>query len=261
VRSAVRVTSRRWRRALASVKPAREGGRFLIFAQGRTGSTLLVELLDSHPRVTCDGEIFSPNTYGRIRDLDRHLRGSVNMAVATGDTYGFKVKPYQLTHHGADPRAFLQRRTDEGWAIIHLVRSNYVRHALSTSMREQRGLIKVHVGSAAEALEQTRRFHIDPVRLVHSARGRREFFLEECRALDDIPHLTVEYERDLFPPDAHQATADRVFASLGLPSSPVSTRLARLNPGDLSAKIANFDEVVAAVDRSEFAGMLTAVGS
>ncbi len=33
--------------------------KFIIFGQGRSGSTLLMELLDSHPEIKCDSELFT----------------------------------------------------------------------------------------------------------------------------------------------------------------------------------------------------------
>jgi LPS sulfotransferase NodH len=229
-----------------------------VFAQGRTGSTLLVQLLDSHPSVVCDGEIFSPNRFGRIRHLDRHLRGSIGLASPRGKHYGFKVKPYQLTFHGVDVRTFLERRAAEGWNIVHLVRSNFVRHALSTTIAEQRGYAHADRGSEAAARELVSVYRLDAMQLVTDARGRCEMLRLETQALDGIRHHTVEYECDLLHTDAHQATADGVFRYLGLPPSPVSTRLARLSADDLTTRIANYDEVLAAVERSEFAGMLAA---
>lgn len=32
--------------------------KFVIFGQGRTGSTLLTSLLSSHPEITCEGECY-----------------------------------------------------------------------------------------------------------------------------------------------------------------------------------------------------------
>jgi LPS sulfotransferase NodH len=238
-----------------------EGSRFLIFAQGRTGSTLLVELLDCHPRIVCDGEIFSPSQFGRIRNLDRHLRGSIGMAAAAGSHYGFKVKPYELTHHGVEVRTFLEQRAADGWAIVHLARTNFIRHALSSDMSEQRGRAHIDVGSAAAAAEISRVYRVDPTQIVDSARGRRQLLLGERRALVGIGHHSVEYERDLADALAHQGTADAIFQYLGLPPSPISARLARLNPDDLSTKITNYEELLAAVDASEFAGMLEPVRS
>ncbi len=33
--------------------------KFIIFGQGRSGSTLLKQLLDSHPEITCEGELLN----------------------------------------------------------------------------------------------------------------------------------------------------------------------------------------------------------
>src|SRR4051812_11468170 len=72
-------------------RPQRDQRRFVVFAQGRTGSTLLVDLLRSSPGVHCDEEI-----------LDRpvrlpHLWIASRRAARPGTGYGFKVKIYQLT--------------------------------------------------------------------------------------------------------------------------------------------------------------------
>lgn len=34
--------------------------RFVIFGEGRTGSDLLANLLNSHPRIVCDLELLGP---------------------------------------------------------------------------------------------------------------------------------------------------------------------------------------------------------
>jgi fatty acid/phospholipid biosynthesis enzyme len=47
--------------------------RFVIFAQGRTGSTLLTSTLDTHPQITCNDEIRSDKS---ISDAVRRKRGA-----------------------------------------------------------------------------------------------------------------------------------------------------------------------------------------
>lgn len=64
--------------------------RFVIFGQGRSGSQLLCDLLDSHSQIRWDKEILSQPTlrpYQLI--LNRALLSSCN-------AYGFKVKIDQL---------------------------------------------------------------------------------------------------------------------------------------------------------------------
>jgi len=254
LRSNAARTASRWRRAFASLRTEPEGERFVILAQGRTGSTLLTQLVGSHPQIVCDGEIFAPRRFGRIRNDDRHLRGSINMVATRGAYYGFKVKPYELEHHGLDVRTFLERRVADGWAVIHLSRSNFIRHALSTIMLEQDNARRAIGASTPEAGT----YRIDPAYLIQNALNRREWLRKEGLALDGIEHYAITYERHLVAPDEHQGTADGIFTWLQLPSSPVQTRTSRQNPDDLSTMIANYDELLEVVEASEFAGMLAA---
>ena len=111
------------------------GTRLVIFAQGRTGSELLCDLLHSHSLIHCDKEILNQpvlSPYGHIR------RCALS---STKNTYGFKVKIDQLTQRQKvrDVKAFLTRLHEEGWKIIYLSRRNLLRHALSDVLRVRSG--------------------------------------------------------------------------------------------------------------------------
>ncbi|MEM9823740.1 MAG: hypothetical protein AAF985_21830, partial [Bacteroidota bacterium] len=120
-------------------------GKFVIFGQGRTGSTLLVDLLNSHPTIACEQEIFSRRYHllsGKLRWPYRFLQGME--ARHAHQTFGFKVKIYQLTlHQHLDPMDFLDRLEQRGYQIIYLRRDNFLEHAIS-------GL----------SAQQTKRFHL-----------------------------------------------------------------------------------------------------
>src|SRR3954469_16063388 len=108
-------------------RPERTQRRFLVFAQGRTGSTLLLDLLRSSPGVHCDEEL-----------LDRPVRSphlwiaAHRAAQGAAAGYGFKVKIYQLTDAQgiADPGRWLGGMDRRGWSVIWLHRRNLLRHVL-----------------------------------------------------------------------------------------------------------------------------------
>lgn len=50
--------------------------RFVIFAQGRTGSTLLTSTLDTHPQVACHDEILQLTLAMPLRLVENAARGS-----------------------------------------------------------------------------------------------------------------------------------------------------------------------------------------
>lgn len=225
-------------------RPAR---RFVIFAQGRSGSTLLADLLNSHPQVYCADEILTwkrrdPTRYALACSVGHH-----------GDTYGFKVKIYQLTEAQeiADPGAWLRRMHAEGWAIIHLRRANVFRQALSSMVAAQRRLYHLEGSASAPAPVA-----IDAGQLLEQTLQRSHLCTAEAQALEGIPHCSVVYEDDLLDPAHHQRTASRVFEFLGLEEVTVSTGLRKIADTSLEQVVANADEVLAVMGASPFADLL-----
>ncbi len=73
--------------------------KFIIFAQWRTGSTLLADLLNSLSDITCEGELLLPFTNSRIRKvIFPYLYIKGRSVKAKTRIYGFNVKLYQLKH-------------------------------------------------------------------------------------------------------------------------------------------------------------------
>lgn len=224
--------------------------RFVIFAQGRSGSTLLADLLNSHPEVVCDDEILT---------FRRHWPARYAHACSVGHratAWGFKVKVYQLTQNQrmVHPGDFLHQLHDRGWKILHLQRRNLLRQALSSMVAELRGGL-YHQPTAAGSGRATAAVHIDPDELVRRCRERERFVEEESRALDGLPYLHLRYEDDLLGPDDHQATADRVFTHLGVTPLPVATTLTKLAGSPLDG-VANGAEVRRRLEDSPYAAYL-----
>lgn len=222
--------------------------RFVIFAQGRSGSTLLADLLNSHPQVYCADEIL---TWKRMNPARYARACSVGHRA---DTYGFKVKIYHLTEAQGivTPGAWLRRMHDDGWSVIALQRANVLRQALSSLVAEQRRLYHLEgaVGNAPPPV------FVDAEELLRRTDARVRICEDERAALADVPHLAVSYESDLLRPECHQRTADRLFDYLGLRPVPVSTTLRKIADGSLSTVVANAPQVTAAVRASRYADLL-----
>lgn len=229
----------------ASLRPA--GGRrrgepptqFVVFAQGRTGSTLLVDLLHSIPAVHCDEEIRT----APVRFPRQWVAG--HRARHRTQAYGFKVKIYQLTDVQGirDVGRWVQHMRSDGWEIIHLFRRNLLRHVISNIAADQRGSF-TYRGSAPPALTP---LHIEPDHLVRWMRTREAVGLQELVALDGFPTLPV-CEDDLAEGDSHQARLDRLTEARRLPASVARTSVRRAGGGPLSDLLANADEVARALE-------------
>ena len=222
------------RAALASDAATRP--RFVVQSLGRSGSTLLTDLLSAHPQIECDSEILSHRllitTPGRlVRDRAR---------LFPSKCYGFKMRPRHYQDQGiTDPAAFLGALHADGWQVVHLERRNRLRIALSWVANEQTKIVHRTVRDRSSVQRQ----HVPVDMLLRQlARVAHDVDVEQ-RALAGVPHHRMVYEDDLLGLDTRQASMDRLFATLGLPPAAVSTRLVRLTSDRLEEFVENHDEV------------------
>ncbi|WP_296717308.1 hypothetical protein [Erythrobacter sp.] len=213
----------------------------LIFAQGRSGSTVLESLLGSTGHVTARGELLGD---GHERTLFPRalLRGHARRT--GGRSLLCHVKIYHLTRdreragsRTLDPQTFLRGLAEEGWRIIYLTRTDRVRHVLS--------------GLVAEARNNYHKLDDRPVTTAVTVRRatleawiaqRRALEQEERAALAGLDYHEVVYERDLEQAAAHQQTIDRVLDFLDLSHRSVSTPFRKVNARPLREIVANYDE-------------------
>jgi hypothetical protein len=222
--------------------------RFVLFGQGRTGSELLRSLLNTHPRVRCEGEILARPRLFPAAFVEGHARASDRPA------YGFKAKVYQLSEdQHLDPRAFVRRLTGDGWQVVYLYRRNLLRQALSNVVARHRRAYHRKAGQDGPGLPKVR---VDCDALLRSMTNRRNFLAEEHRVLDGVPHVEVVYEDDLLPGERHQQAADRVFRHLGLEPVEIRTDHLRVTSDRLADFVDNHEEVAACVGRTDFAPFL-----
>lgn len=208
---------------------------FLVFAQGRTGSSLLVDLLNGSPDVHCDEEILARPVLlpGRWVAAKRSRRPE--------PVYGFKVKLYQLTIDQAleDPGGWLFAMHRDGWRVVHLRRRNLLRQVLSNvvASRNRRYRYRSEPAGAPAPIR------VDPAEILHWMGVRERVGEAERGALARVPHERVCYEDDLVPSARHQATLDRLGAALRFEPGRATTTLRRINAGRLSDLVANHAEL------------------
>lgn len=241
------------RSGLAYARSLAPGGglpevRFFLYGDGRVGSELLVDLLDSHPRVRCESEVL----HFAVRWPMRYLEGRARAAGTAA--YGFKLLNYQLraTVRRGDPARLLAELVGEGWRLIHMKRANVLRQAASALVSRHRK--QWHSQKGERPL--TGKVCLDCRELLRLMEAIERDVATDDAAVAELPHLETVYERDLLDAGQHEATARRVFQYLGLPPSEVSTRWAKVTPKRLSDFIGNYDEVRSAVSATPFARFL-----
>jgi LPS sulfotransferase NodH len=224
---------------------ARNKIRFIVYGQGRSGTSLLLDLLRSHPDIHCDSEILSRRSSGRLLSPARYIRAKA--FIPPGRAYGCKVKIYELTEQQglSDPNAFLRGLADDGWKVIHLTRTNLFRKAVSLVLAKERGRFTERRDQGEDIA--LGRWTLDPDEVVTAMRERHRYDLLEAEALDGVPHLSFTYEEDLLRTERHDPTCARIFEHLGLEPVPVATRLVRTSTDRVRDYVGNYDELIAAV--------------
>ena len=219
-----------------------EGGRFLVWSQSRCGTTLLTQLLDSHPEIDCEKELLARWVPWQQAYVESRRR------VHPSQVFGFKV----FVHHLIDdqriqPRRFLDDLHHRGYQIVYLKRENILRHSLSQCLRKATGV--THSTSGQVVRE---RYRIDVDYLLRHMKVRDRMWQEAEHALEGKSFYRLTYEDDLQDGSRHQATVDGIFSFLGLDSAPVHSELKRINDKCLSDLIENYDELAQTLSGTKY---------
>ncbi|MFT4702468.1 MAG: LPS sulfotransferase NodH [Bradymonadia bacterium] len=225
--------------------------RFAIYGQGRTGSRLLCDLLQSHPDITCDLEILAERSLNPRKLVEAHAR------LASTPAHGFKFKWYQMTERQRvdDVGGFLRGLHDDGWRFLYLRRDNVVRHALSSITLRKTGVPHQFSSKSSETRGYARA-HVDVETLRHwiAEKQRREQC--ELDALGDLPRLNLVYEEDLVGAENQQRATARVADWLGLPPAATTASVRPNTPKRLSDIVENLDELRRAFEDTDIARFL-----
>ena len=218
--------------------------RFVLFGADFSGGRLVVDLL----RRVADARYGAlPPTWKVVPLLDqrhffplRHIQ--FHQLTCLDYLFGFKLSAADLitTHHMGEPHRFMKLLCDRGYKVIHLKRRDLMRHAIA--------LLKA---------QQPQSRHINPQALLATLRQLDEQRIAEAAIVAQVPHLTVTYENDLLDPNVYDATARRLCHYLSLKPRQHSRYPIKLVHQRLSDLIANYDEVHVALERSDYAYVLT----
>jgi LPS sulfotransferase NodH len=228
--------------------------KFLIVSRARSGSTLLTQLLNSHPDVHCARELLAKRVLFPGRYLNQVCRKSTMAA------YGLKILSYQMVQvqRFRDPAGFLGRLEQNGFRLIHLKRDTFSQ-TLSLAMAQTSGFFHQKDNSGTEigkkGWSHTKKsvgangpVHVNTDDFIRRIEWSDMLLEYEHHCLRGIPHLSLSYEEDLQNPEGHQPTADRTFDWIGISRAPVSSGLKKLLPSDPRSVIANYDDLARAME-------------
>lgn len=223
------------RRQLAGAFGRRDFTRFIILSRSRTGSNLLLSLLNSHPNVQAEWEIFA-RLNGEPHD--RRLAQTFGPQPRRIRAKGFKLFYY---HPLDDDSGALWRDlvADEALRVIHLKRRNVLRSLISRKIAEQRDAWSAN----AEKTGETPRRKAVSFTTSELQEGFSQTRAWEHMGDRDFRHhhiLSLAYEDMAAQP---AAAHDRVQRFLGLPPARLVTDMKKQNPEPLRQLIVNYDEL------------------
>lgn len=217
--------------------------KFVIYTRGRTGSTVLSDLLNCHPEIFCDVEIFNfLYSKSKVQFPYLYISSCSKRASAYKRTvYGFRVKKAQLKyeHKYKYYREIFPRLHKEGWKFIHLKRLNFLKHTISNLILAETKVAHIRNGETLPI----KKIKVDCNTLLENIKYSEEVERAEENNLNGIPNLKIIYENDILDNTKHQNTANKVFSFLGLKPHKVNTQYKRIVSENLQDVILNYDEV------------------
>ena len=215
-------------------------GKVCILTTGRTGSDLLVDLMDSHPRMRCEKEILGEPH----RDARRFIRGRVLVARLRGEAvYGFKINSLNLrvASRRWNLPSFIKALGADGFRFVRLKRDNLLRQGISAmragETREYHVTAPIGTGP----------MQLDPLNVIYLIRNFEVYEDLIDANVQGFPTLLLTYEEDLEDGPAQQDALNRVFSFVGLEPAPVSSPLVKTTPRGLADAVANHEELAAAL--------------
>lgn len=215
---------------------------FVVYGQARTGSTLLVSLLQSHPQIQCDGEILNPGQWRRgikryLRKIVRHIPEAYVLWEANRapkDTFGFKLLHMQVPVSSR----LISNLHRLQWQLIHIQRRSLFDVAISRQVAWQ----KQHWGDYKPSL-QTDGIVIPVEDFLGKLQKCVAIKQEEFHTLAELPHISVVYEEDLLHEQDRQRIFNLIFSCLRIEPHQVATTKKRSWDRPYSELVTNFAEL------------------
>jgi LPS sulfotransferase NodH len=225
-----------WAYWLQKTFDASKKNKFILFTQGRTGSTLLLNLLNQHPNIYCDNELIQR----KFSNTTKYLDGRALMH--SEKVYGLKLKPHQIIKYLniEKSRTVVKDLYDNGWKIVYLRRGDFFRHALSNQIAQQRG----YFFKTQSEFNNVPKAYLDPEAVRAEYKARFKFKQDEDDALSGLAYKEVVYEQDLMTADQRKDTLSNICRFLNVSDSftPV-VPFVKSTQEDLSRVVSNIDEI------------------
>ncbi len=226
--------------------------KFIIYGQGRSGSNLLRTLLNSHPQIHCDNELFNPVRLSQKSKTNRFFINTFpinyihNMQKrADAEIYGFKLFPFHHKNSGS----IVKKLYRQGWKVIHIERNNILKQTFSGIIGTQtQKYIRRDDASSPDQI-----YHIECEQVINVLKFRKKLMASEYKVLSGIGnYCSVIYEEDLIDQKNWDETMGRIFQFLGIEPVIVKSSILITDPRPDSERIDNFDEIIHGLNQNGY---------
>ena len=213
--------------------------KFIIFGQGRSGSTLLKKLLNSHPEINCEGELLNvkdnyvthPLLVKAANKFPYHFF-QLRSAFSPKPIYGFTLLYYQIYQ----PLQVLMKLQREGWKFIHIYRNNHFLQSISHFVAMQTNFWHNTSNKSADVQKVT----INPDKFLDWIKLLINNKTFENKIIENLDHIKIVYEDDLLNESRWEKTTSRIFEYLNTYPSPVISDLKKTYPRPYSEIVENY---------------------
>lgn len=219
---------------------------FIVLTRSRTGSNMLLSLLNNHPNINVQGEIFSKLNG---KDYKTVLNSGFPKQPFYIKASGFKIFYYHpLDNPASDVWNDLVKMKD--LHVIQLKRRNVLRSLISSKIAANRNVWRSveSKGEAAETLSE-RAVELTEEDLKNGFEYTKHWIGEAEQRFSDHPFLTLSYE-DLV--NDSEASLRETCRFLGVQYRPLETPLKRQNPESMKALVRNYEELKGAFQGTEW---------
>jgi LPS sulfotransferase NodH len=216
--------------------------KFVIISDSRTGSTLLMQLLNSHPEILCFGEEFKNLKIFSCRQIWNKIYRKRPKSV---NWVGFKLfyfHPWQSNDHQVWD--FLE--ADKNVLIVHLTRRNILRSYVSKQIGLKTRKWTENINRPHEISEEEKKVKLDPEACRENFESISGYIEQTEKRFKDHKIIPVVYE-DL--DKDKQTIMDRIYKNLGVANFKVATYMKKQNPEKLEDLIVNYSDL-----KREFSG-------
>jgi len=207
--------------------------KFIIISYSRTGSNFLVSLLNSHPNITCGGELL-----GKVTPNPDYSKLLNNIFNSPNKTQGFKLFHYHPMNVENNQLLFDTIQADKSIRIIFLERKNLLKRYYSLLKANQTKVWKVT--NPKDITHTKSKISIDITKLIQTINSVTKYENLYKQMFREHKHITIQYE-DI--ENNYTQTCMKIFRFLDLRKHAAIGNTIKQNPGNLKDLIENYSEL------------------